>query len=83
LIPHLCRNIPAGSIHLGTYELVRQGFAKRDGVKPSEIKSWQNLVAGGIGGFLYPYTIIILLIEDQILVYILSSGCSEEFPSSR
>jgi len=53
VVAHLMRNIPAGAIHLGTNDLIKMYFADRDGVTVSHLKAWQNLVAGGIGGFLF------------------------------
>ncbi|PRP89157.1 mitochondrial carrier protein [Planoprotostelium fungivorum] len=52
-VPHVLRNIPAGSVHLGSYEMVRQHYSKKKGVPVSELPSSYSLLGGGIGGFLY------------------------------
>ncbi len=49
VIPHLMRNLPAGAVHLGTFEWIRKYFAERYG----KVSNVQNLFAGGVGGFLY------------------------------
>ena len=50
---HLLRNLPAGSIHLGSFELIRLHYAKKQGIPVSNLDMGVNLLAGGVGGFLY------------------------------
>jgi len=52
-IPHIMRNIPAGSVHLGTFEAVRIWMAKRNNIHTSQLKIYHNFIAGAIGGLLY------------------------------
>jgi len=53
MVPHLLRNGPAGSVHLGTFDLLRNHFAKQQGVPVSGLASHYNLFAGGVGGVLF------------------------------
>jgi len=53
VVAHLTRNIPAGSVHLGMFELLREYFAQRNNISTSQLHMGHNLIAGGVGGFLY------------------------------
>lgn len=53
VIPHLLRNIPGGALHLGTFELIAQYIAKQKGITKSQLTMWENMAAGGIGGFCF------------------------------
>jgi solute carrier family 25 carnitine/acylcarnitine transporter 20/29 len=52
-LPHLCRNIPAGAVHLGLFEAIRSYVARRDNIPMAKLPLSVNLFAGGVGGFFY------------------------------
>lgn len=52
-IPHVIRNIPAGSVHLGTFELLRARFAEKLNCTPSTLPVKYNMMAGATGGVLF------------------------------
>lgn len=51
--PHLCRNIPGGALHLGTFEALRSYFAKTLAIPKAQLRVEHNLAAGGMGGLLF------------------------------
>jgi len=51
--PHLMRNIPAGAVHLGTFEFVRLYYAEKLKCKVNELPIKFNMIAGSLGGLLY------------------------------
>jgi solute carrier family 25 carnitine/acylcarnitine transporter 20/29 len=50
---HLMRNLPAGAVHLGSFELIRLHFAEKFKCKVNELPIKFNLLAGSIGGVLF------------------------------
>ena len=52
-IPHLMRNIPAGSAHLGSFELVRLYYSEKLKKPVNQLPISVTLLAGSIGGILY------------------------------
>lgn len=50
---HLCRNVPAGAFHLGTFELYRFKVAEQKGCQVKDLPIKYSLIAGGIGGILF------------------------------
>jgi len=52
-IPHICRNIPAGALHLGTFELYRSKVAERNNCQVKDLAIKHSLIGGGLGGILY------------------------------
>jgi len=50
---HLMRNIPAGALHLGSFEQYRVYSAKRLNCEVKELPIIYSLIGGGIGGILY------------------------------
>jgi len=53
LTPHLMRNVPAGAVHLGTFELIRIKYAEKLNCKVNELPIRLNMVAGSVGGLLF------------------------------
>lgn len=51
--PHLLRNVPAGAVHLGTFELLRLRYAQQLNCKLNELPVGFNMLAGSIGGILF------------------------------
>ena len=49
----LLRNVPAGSLHFGTFELYRKLTAERLNCRVGELSIIHSLIGGGIGGLLY------------------------------
>jgi solute carrier family 25 carnitine/acylcarnitine transporter 20/29 len=63
IIPHLCRNIPSGALHLGLFDIIRMKMAEKENIHVSQLKVYQSLIAGSIGGvsfwvFLYPFDVV-------------------------
>eukprot|EP01113_Clastostelium_recurvatum_P045378 TRINITY_DN7791_c0_g1_i2.p1 TRINITY_DN7791_c0_g1~~TRINITY_DN7791_c0_g1_i2.p1 ORF type:complete len:335 (+),score=41.36 TRINITY_DN7791_c0_g1_i2:129-1007(+) len=52
-MPHLLRNIPAGSLYFGSCEMIRQYYADKNHIPKSQLQIYHNLIGGGVGGFLY------------------------------
>lgn len=52
-LAHLMRNVPAGAVHLGLFEMSRNYFAKKQGIAVKDLSLWKSFVAGGIGGWFY------------------------------
>ena len=52
-IAHLMRNIPAGSVHLGSFEVLRIKFAEKRKCSVQDLPVKFNLIAGSIGGILF------------------------------
>jgi solute carrier family 25 carnitine/acylcarnitine transporter 20/29 len=62
-LPHLMRNIPAGGLHLGNFEMIRLYYAKQHNCSVSEVPTKYNLLAGSVGGlcywlFFYPFDVV-------------------------
>jgi len=62
-IPQLCRNIPGGAFHFGSFEGIRRKVAEIKGVPVEKVGLVTNLVAGSLGGFffwtsMYPFDVI-------------------------
>jgi len=60
---HIIRNIFAGGIHLGTYDIIREKIANYKGVDTIDIKIHENLFAGALSGVffwsaIYPLDVI-------------------------
>lgn len=53
LTPHLLRNIPAGAVHLGSFEVIRVLYSEKLNKKVHEIPMIYNMIAGSTGGVLY------------------------------
>lgn len=53
ILPHLCRNIPGGALHIGLFEFTRREYAKYMGVRVEEIGMLANMAAGSVGGFFF------------------------------
>jgi len=47
------RNIPAGAVHLGTFEVLRLYYADKLKCKVNELPMKFNMIAGSIGGVLF------------------------------
>lgn len=52
-VPHMSRNVPAGAVHLGTFEYLRLIFAEKQKCKVSELPILYNMLAGSTGGVLF------------------------------
>lgn len=52
-IPHLMRNVPGGSVHLGSFEVIRNYYAKKYNVTVQELPASITMLAGSIGGVLF------------------------------
>lgn len=50
---HLMRNIPAGAVHLGTFEWLRIIFSQYKGVKVQDLPIIYTVIAGSIGGIFF------------------------------
>jgi len=50
---HLFRNILAGGIHLGTYDIIRENIAEHKNVGVRDIKIHENLFAGALSGVIF------------------------------
>ena len=50
---HLCRNIPGGAFHLGTFEYLRLRFANSRSITVSELPVSLTLLAASTGGVLF------------------------------
>ena len=62
-LPHICRNLPSGALHLGLFDVIRIKMAEREGITVSQLKVYQTLIAGSVGGisfwtFLYPFDVL-------------------------
>jgi solute carrier family 25 carnitine/acylcarnitine transporter 20/29 len=49
----LCRNIPGGALHLGTFEYLRIKFANKRNISVSELPISLTMLAASIGGVLF------------------------------
>jgi solute carrier family 25 carnitine/acylcarnitine transporter 20/29 len=52
-IPHLMRNIPAGAVHLGTFENIRSYYSNKLHVPVSELPITITMFSGSVGGVLF------------------------------
>lgn len=52
-IPHLMRNVPAGAVHLGLFEICRLKFAQKDGVSVKDLALSKTLLSGAFGGWFF------------------------------
>lgn len=50
---HLIRNMFAGSIHLGTYDLIRENIAKYKNINIKDLSMYNNIFAGSVSGCLF------------------------------
>jgi len=50
---HLLRNIPAGALHLGIYDIIRLNRAKKLGIHTSQLRMYQDMIAGSISGVVF------------------------------
>ncbi|ARF10338.1 mitochondrial carrier protein [Hokovirus HKV1] len=50
---HLLRNIPAGAINLGSYDLLRECMAKYESKNIKELSIYNNIFAGALSGCLF------------------------------
>jgi solute carrier family 25 carnitine/acylcarnitine transporter 20/29 len=53
IVPHLMRNIPAGAVHLGTFEWIRLFYAEKYNVPVSQLSFGITMLAGSVGGILF------------------------------
>lgn len=53
VVPHMMRNLPAGSAHLGMFEVSRKYFAKKDNIEVKDLSIYKTIISGGIGGWCY------------------------------
>jgi len=63
IVPHLLRNIPAGAVHLGTFEWLRLIYADKYNVPVSQLPFSITMFAGSVGGILfwllfYPFDVL-------------------------
>ena len=70
---HLLRNIPAGALHLGIYDLIRINWAKRDGIHTSQLRMYQDMIAGSIAGVIfwsavYPFDVVKSTLQSDAIV---------------
>lgn len=50
---HLIRNVLAGGIHLGSYDIIRENIAKYKNINIRDIKIHENLLAGALSGVIF------------------------------
>lgn len=53
IVPHLMRNIPAGAVHLGTFEWIRLIYSEKLNLPVSQLPFNITMFAGSIGGILF------------------------------
>eukprot|EP00891_Asterochloris_glomerata_P005968 jgi/Astpho2/5968/Aster-02449 len=53
----ILRNVPANSIYLGSFEVIKDQLAKSKGCTQAELPAWQVISAGGVGGLMYWLTV--------------------------
>ncbi|CAK0772247.1 hypothetical protein CVIRNUC_003943 [Coccomyxa viridis] len=51
--PTILRNAPANSIYLGSFEVLKEEFAKYKGCEPKDLPGWMTVTAAGVGGLMY------------------------------
>jgi len=52
-LPHICRNIPSGALHLGIFDTLRIKMAEKQGVAVNKLPVYQTMLAGSIGGIAF------------------------------
>jgi len=52
-VPHLIRNVPAGAMHIGTFEYVRLKSSEYEKVAVKDLPIKYSILGGALGGLLY------------------------------
>lgn len=50
---HLLRNLPAGALHLGIYDVLRHKWADKEGITVNQLRMYQDMTCGSVAGVIF------------------------------